>query len=469
MRIEPEIRVSKIRKNGAERGRCGGSVLVGLLWCVALLALLVGGVLYTANLELRMAKNQGDEIQALYLAIAGAEKAKALIFHDQRARQRAAKNHSGDLYDAASEFRDITLGRGEYRVIRGPRSGESGPVVYGIGDEESRLNVNEAGADRIALLPSMTPELAAGMVDWRDRDNNVSPGGGEQEYYAAFQPPYLPQNGRIQTVRELSQVKDVPAELLLAEDRNANGIPDPGEDDGDGQLQTGWSGWMSLESRARNQNAAGQDRIDVQTADESTLAAIPGLSQDIARAIIAHRDQNRIESIADLLEVAAPGPGGARPPGGPGGGPAQFQAQPGQPGPQGQPTGPKVIDEDLFLSIADDVTASSDTAQRGPININTAEAAVLMCLPGVTRELAEAVVSYRSSAGYFPNIGHLLRVQGFSRELFKQVAPMVTARSETFRIVSEGRVPSSGARKQVEVIVQLSASAIDTLSYRENL
>lgn len=445
------------------RGR-HGSVLVALLWCIALLALLVGGVLYSANLDLRTAKNQGDEIQAFYLAIAGAEKAKALLFHDERTRQRAARNHSGELYDAASEFRDIPLGRGEFRVIRGPRGSESGPLVYGLSDEESRLNINEADMDRIGRLPSMTPELAAGIIDWRDRDNNVSPGGAEQEYYTSFRPPYLPHNDRIQTARELLSVKDIPPRMLLAEDKNANGCLDPGEDeDGDNALSSGWSGLISFESRVRNKNAAGQDRIDVQTADETTLAGIPGLNQDIARAIIAHRDRNRIESIVDLLEVSAPGPQqGPRPggPPGPGGAPPQAQAQ---------PSGPKVIDEELFLRIGDDVTATSDTALRGAINVNTAEVSVLMCLPGMTRELAEAIVSYRSSSGFLPNVAHLLRVQGFSRELLKQLTPFITVRSETFRIVSEGRVPSSGARKQIELIVQLSSSSIDTLSYRENL
>ena len=121
------------------------------------------------------------------------------------------------------------------------------------------------------------------------------------------------------------------------------------------------------------------------------------------------------------------------------------------------------------MDIADDVTASSDAQQAGAININTASAAVLVCLPGITEQLAYDIVSYRKSAGYFPNIASLLNVSGMTRDIFKQVAPHITARSETFRILSEGKVGSTGARKRIEVIVRVRPVYVDTLAYRENL
>src|SRR5207248_2070507 len=87
----------------ATNSRSGGSVLVGLLWCVAILSVLVIGVLRTARMDLLVVKNHGDVIQAHYLALAGIEKAKALLYRDARERKRSAKNHSGELYDAPKE------------------------------------------------------------------------------------------------------------------------------------------------------------------------------------------------------------------------------------------------------------------------------------------------------------------------------------------------------------------------------
>ena len=120
--------------------------------------------------------------------------------------------------------------------------------------------------------------------------------------------------------------------------------------------------------------------------------------------------------------------------------------------------GPKVISEELFLEVADFVKTSPESARRGLININTASLQVLVCLQGMTEELARAIISHRSSAGFFPNIGYLLRVPGMTREIFQQLAPKVTVRSENFRIISEGVVPSSGARKRIELIVRLTSS-----------
>ena len=119
------------------------------------------------------------------------------------------------------------------------------------------------------------------------------------------------------------------------------------------------------------------------------------------------------------------------------------------------------------MELADSLTTDNAT-QPGAININTASPGVLACLPGVSQELAQAIVAYRKSAGFFPNIAWLLKVDGMNRDIFKQMAPLVTARSETFRILSEGKVTSSGARQRIQVIVRLGASGIDTLAYRED-
>ena len=53
-----------------------------------------------------------------------------------------------------------------------------------------------------------------------------------------------------------------------------------------------------------------------------------------------------------------------------------------------------------------------------------------------------------------------------------EAVPRVTARSETFRIISEGKVGSSGAFRRIEVIVQLGGQGVNTMStisYREIL
>lgn len=436
-----------------------GSILVGLLWCLALLSVIVIGVLYTARMDLLVVKNYGDRIQAHYLALAGIEKAKALLYHDAKDRSRSRKNHSGDLYDAAAQFQDVPLGRGIFRVIRRARPDEGGGVIFGISDEESRLNVNTASADMLAKLQGMTPDTATAIVNWR---GNSSAMAAEAQYYAGMQPPYQPRNGPLQTVRELLMVRGVTREAFLGRDLHQNGMLAVASEGGFAMAgsvdaaELGWAGVLTVDSTVQNVNAAGEDRVNIQSADQTALTALHGVTPQMASAIVAYRGQHRFESIADLLEVT----------------PAQGRNSTGRSGTAdnsdaGQP-GTKMVSEDVFADLADDVTADSNQSIPGAININTAGLEVLVCLPGMSRELAQAVISQRQSNGFFASTGELLKVPGLTRDLFKQMAPLVTARSETFRILSEGKVNSTGARQRIQAIVQVGLNDIKTLSWRED-
>jgi len=454
------------------------SILVGLLWCLALLSVVVIGVLHTARLDLMVVKNYGDRIQAHYLALAGIEKAKALLYQNARLRTRSRTSHSGDLYNAPEHFRDVPLGRGQFRVLRPGRADEGGGIIYGVSDEESRLNVNYASAEQLTGIYGMTPDVVAAINDWRDSDNAVTPGGAEAEYYASLRPPYLPRNGAFQTVRELLMVRGISRELLLGRNANQNSAGNSAEtlsesappDNPANLLDSGWASIFTVDSSVQNMNAAGEDRVNIQSADESALTAVRGITSEIAKAIVAYRGQNRLENLADLLEVTQvqnqgqpvpqPGPGAQA---GRGGQPAQAVPLP------DNRSGPKVVSDELFMDIADDLTTESGKDLPGLVNINTADLTVLSCVPGIQRQLAQAIISYRQSNGFFPNIAWLLKVPGMSREIFKQVAPLLTARSETYRILSEGKVTSSGARQRIQVIVHVGLEDIQTLSYREDL
>jgi len=136
---------------------------------------------------------------------------------------------------------------------------------------------------------------------------------------------------------------------------------------------------------------------------------------------------------------------------------------------QQQQQGAKVISQELLQKIADNVTVSTDADQQGLIHINTASAEVLGCLAQMTPDLARAIVTHRKSDGFFSNIAELLLVRGMTPDIFKALAPRVTARSETFRIISEGKVTTSTATQRIQVIIHVARHDVKTLSYREDL
>jgi DNA uptake protein ComE-like DNA-binding protein len=184
-------------------------------------------------------------------------------------------------------------------------------------------------------------------------------------------------------------------------------------------------------------NVSGDERVNIKTADENTLAGIRGLTQPIAHAIVVYRGQHQFQSIVDLLDVtnATPNP---------------------------------VISEDLFTDIADSVTTDDNQNLSGIININTASLDVLVCLPNLTRELAQAIISQRQSAGYFNNLGELLKLPDMSHDLLKQIAPLITTRSETYRILCEGRINSTGTRQRIEATIHVGLNDQQILSWRED-
>ena len=461
------------------RSRRRASILVGLLWCLALLSVVVIGVLHTARTDMLVVKNYGDRVQAHYLALAGIEKARALLMQDARQRSHSGVSHGAGLYNAEDQFRDVALGRGQFRVIRRGRDDEGGGIIYGVSDEESRLNLNRAGAGELGKLQNMTGDVLAALLDWRDEDNTVTPGGAEADFYMSQNPPSMPRNGAFQTVRELLMVRGVSRDLLFGHDTHQNGFlqaagPDGQEAATASSADAGWANMLTVDSSVNNVNATGDDRINVQQADENTLAGIRGITSDIARAIVAYRGRNQFQSLADLLDVTSAqnqnqGGRGGRNQNSRGNQSPNQTAADVQAGRNGSDSsGPKVISQNLLTDIADDITVEQGGELAGVVNINTASLEVLTCLPGMSKELAQRVISHRQANGFFSNIAGVLKVQGMTTDIFKQLAPRIETRSETFRILSEGKVKSTGARQRIQAIVHVGLNSLVTVSYRED-
>jgi competence ComEA-like helix-hairpin-helix protein len=490
--------------------RTAGSALIAVLWCLALLAILTIGMLHTTRLELRLVRNHGDLLQAHYLALAGIEKAKALIHQETEDLQMSGAVWRSNLIDNPQLFRDVPLGRGLFRVTRPARREEGGQSpMYGLCDEESRLDLNAASLDELKRLPGMTPEIAAAIADWRDKDDRLTPGGAEAEYYASLSPPYRPRNGPFETLRELMMVRGVTPPLLFGEEAGR----EPSGAGGDGLSQAGASSWradrgwsdlLTVESSVENVNARGKSRVNVKTASEESLGSVDGITSDLAKAIVAYRGQHELENVGKLLDVveirqnqpgapppppqeaqAAPASGGSRGPRGApappvdgfapsggapaaSGGAAQLPPQAGGQASSGVTEGTtKLVSQDLLKRIADEVTTDSGTEKAGLVNINSAPAAVLACLNGMSEELADAIVRHRQSNGPFANIAGLLEVSGVTEDVFKSVCPRIAARPGTYRVISEGRVAATGARKRIEAVIRPDAFGFETLSYRE--
>lgn len=473
-----------MRRNRDLRERA--SVLIAVLWSLVLLAIVVVSTLHASLIETRLVQNHGDRVQARYLALAAIEKAKALIYRESSRLENGGVPDPSSLLDNPAELRDVSLAGGVFRVVR--PEGRTGELRYGLTDEERYLDANVASPEELGRLPGITPPVAAAFVDWRDSDSEASLQGAEAEVYAALRPPYRIRNAPFETLDEILAVRGVTSRLLRGEDENGNGTLDPEEDDGtasppldnrDGQLDRGWSEWLTVHAGVRNVSARGRRRVDVTQASAEDLAEVDGLSSDLAAAIVAWREARRLESIADLLDVRRIVPGGQGP--GRGGAPTprpedgalplggeSMNASPSSGNGEAQVAGDPLISKELLRSIADELTMASARWLPGVVNVNTASQEVLACLPGIEdSSRAAAVVGERSRRGRFESIIDLLDVPGIDREAFKKLAPRITIRSETFCVHAEGTMPATGATQRVEAVLRFDGYEFVTLAFRD--
>ncbi|MEI9863346.1 MAG: hypothetical protein WDN00_02065 [Limisphaerales bacterium] len=216
------------------------------------------------------------------------------------------------------------------------------------------MNLSIASADELAKLENITPDVVTAIVNWRGSDSTT--GVAEAEYYAGLKPPYQPRNGPFQTVRELLMVRNVTPELFWGRDIHQNGMLPP-EKEKAGSVDSsdlGWAGILTVDSTVQNLNAAGEDRINIQTADENSLAGISGVTPQIARAIVAYRGQHRFE--ASPICWMSPPPQSQN----------QSRSQNGfRAANTSNQSGGQVVDENLFSDIADDVKNGKKSEPAG--------------------------------------------------------------------------------------------------------
>jgi DNA uptake protein ComE-like DNA-binding protein len=101
-------------------------------------------------------------------------------------------------------------------------------------------------------------------------------------------------------------------------------------------------------------------------------------------------------------------------------------------------------------TILDALTLETNDSSLGKININTASEQVLNLMPGMSPDVASAIVARQ---GTFLGLGDLAGVPGISLALLGQVAGMVTISSEAFIVRVIGSYGS--ARYALRAIVTI--------------
>jgi DNA uptake protein ComE-like DNA-binding protein len=462
MDIERQTSKKQIPQNSRR-----GLVLVVVLWVLVLLALLTLTLAQNTRLDNAVRASAKDRITARWLARAGVYQAM-----DEIAGDRNSTDYLEDYWsENENVFKEVELAQGRFSVVADRFESDSS-FTYGVCDEASKLNLNTASRKALLALPEMTEELADVILDWRKGSHNPtevkSVASASERIELGIRMP-----GRMfGTIRELALVEGMNREILYAEDANLNGYLDHNEKDGAAQeppddqnevLKRGLLSYVTVNSFDRNQDEIGRPRLNLNTVDKNTLTEELGLEEGHVNWIL-ERQALGFESIADLLQASTIQPD-------------DFSSE--VKGAKGMADGMadkkkkviKALDWKTFRRITDRIAVTDEAIIPGRININTAGREVLMTLPGVDATLAESILEKRASADYpegFTSVAEIMYTPGITLETFKEIAELITVRSNVFTIRSCGEADRSGMRHYVETVVARTRTDLTVLYWKES-
>lgn len=95
-------------------------------------------------------------------------------------------------------------------------------------------------------------------------------------------------------------------------------------------------------------------------------------------------------------------------------------------------------------------TAVQAASAEGVVNLNTAEEAELLRLPGVGPSKARAILELRAKLSGFKRLEDLMRVKGIGRKTFRKLAPMLTLQGPTTLTAKASRRASASQEAERE-------------------
>jgi len=202
-----------------------GMVLILVLSMVALFSAMVITFSADENLDIELAYNFRDSIQAQYIALAGVQAAKVILTQDN--------NDHDSLDEQWAEFPAYTTTASSYF---------GGAQLSGtITDEYSKFDLNslalkdnyaefrKAQFERLFTLQNIDiskeeiDDLTNSIIDWIDTDNEVIMGGAEDDFYMTLEPQYHAKNTVMDSIEEILLVKGMKREYFFGTE-NYEGI-----------------------------------------------------------------------------------------------------------------------------------------------------------------------------------------------------------------------------------------------------
>ncbi len=416
-------------------------ILVSVLIVVTLISMIAISLLFRVKAEVAATAASSSAEQAWSAAMAGVETAMQII--------NANPSDPNLWQDNPQALRDQLVcddgaDRWYFTVWSRSEAVDSREEIrYGLVDESAKLNINIATETNILRLPGMDMTLTSALLDYLDFDSTARPEGAEQDYYDGLPNAYAIRNGPLACIDELLLVRGFSVPVLYGEDANQNFILDANEDDSeetyppdnrDGKLDLGLRPYVTVSSYDLNVDSDGAPRTNINSPEDPLpkIELPPALTNYI---FLMRSNKITVAHPAELLEATG-----------------KFKDASGKEAEVESGVGKAELSQllDLF-------TATDEERQTGLINVNTASAKVLATMPEIDDSLAESIVSARRNVApeKRKSIGWIYSEGLVEADVFKKIAPRLTARGFQYSFHVAGFGVPSGRYRVLEVMVDL--------------
>lgn len=200
-----------------------GSILVIVLWSICLLTVFAVHLGFGARQKIIVAGRLDARDRLHFIAEAGVKRA---IFELKKQDGTSDFNALKESWsDNRSIFKEISVGAGKFTIGYSHFNRQSGMLQfrYGIIDEERKININKAERkvikrlfETIGLDKMKAQNLSAAIVDWRDKDSELSIplGSAEDRYYENLKESYEAKDADFEVLEELFLVKGMDQEAF---------------------------------------------------------------------------------------------------------------------------------------------------------------------------------------------------------------------------------------------------------------
>ncbi len=250
----------------AKRRRDRGIALILVLWVVALLsvAALSFSLLVRSEAQATLAYKEGMENK--FLAEAGMRRAVLELFYRKAGGRHEVWEEGREIFQCDGRPYAGEVAGGHYRVSLADESGKIN--LNGLTDRTGIVLKNLLRNDGVA--EASADIIVDAILDWKDKDNLPRLHGAEDEYYQSLPRPYRAKNGDFETLEELFLVRGLSPDILTGAEKR-----------------------KGLLSSCTIYATSG--KINVNAASPDVLRAIPGMTEDIQKRILAYRDRDPLE------------------------------------------------------------------------------------------------------------------------------------------------------------------------------